>query len=209
MLQIGSKTLALQERVLRLFLKLRHLKIQHIAVWMPRDNPIMQIADDGSRQFDIDNWTIDTPSFLSLNQKWGPFSVDIFASAENARIKKFYTQLPEEGSAGVNAFCQDLSGENVWATPPPRLISPTVKLLNRYKVSGVLCVPAWQASTFWTTLCPNGSHLARFVVDFVSFQPYFLAGEDMTNKTFQGLSKFKMLALWFDFSRRGGLNIFR
>ena len=205
MLQIGSKTMTLQERVLKLFLKLRKLKIQHIAVWIPRDNPIMQIADMGSREFDIDNWTIDSPSFSSLNEKWGPFTVDIFASAENARLIKFYTQFPEVGSSGVNAFCQNLSGETVWATPPPRLITPAVKLLKRFKVTGVLCVPAWQASTFWTTLCPNGSHLARFVVDFVLFQPYFLAGRDMTNKTFQGVSKFKMLALQVDFSRVNSL----
>lgn len=131
-------------------------------MWVPRTSSIIKIADQGSRQFDVDNWMIDTPNFLSLNEKWGQFSLDAFASDENARVKKFY-------SLEKNVFCQNLQGEHVWACPPPRLIMPAVKMFIKYGVTGVLCVPWWQASPFWTTLCPNGTHLANYVLDWIFF----------------------------------------
>ena len=156
--------------------------------------------------FDIDNWTIDTPSFLALNQKWGPFSVDMFASSENARVQKFFSLNWEEGSAGVNAFCQNITGEHFWACPPPRLISPTIKLCAKFGVTGVLCVPLWQASPFWTTLCPDGVHLSKFATDFHIFSPFFISGEDVTNKTFKGFAKFNMLAIRCNFSLPNALS---
>ena len=76
----------------------------------------------------------------------------------------------------------------------------TIKLLWKFKVTGVLCIPAWHASTFWTSICPDGAFLATFVKDFILFQPVFIAGPDVVSKTFKGTSKFKMLALKVDFS---------
>ena len=193
MLQVGSRNMDLHKRVLRLYLKLKELDINHVAVWIPREDPRIKVADAGSREFDVDNWMIDTPNFLKINEHWGEFTVDVFASEENARVTRFY-------SVEKNAFCQNLSGEHIWACPPPRLILPAVKLFAKFRVTGVVCVPLWQASPFWIALCPNGTHLANFVKDFVIFQPFFVAGKDMTNKTFQGFSKFKMIALDCDFS---------
>ena len=160
----------------------------------------MEIADAGSKDFDVDDWMIDTPNFMEINKVWGHFTVDLFASSSNARVKKFFTRKPEEGSAGVNAFSQILWGEHVWACPPPNLIQPAIKLLSRFGVTGVLCVPLWQASTFWPALCPDGSRLARFVVDYLIFHPTFVAGPDVSSKTFQGTAKFRMAALKCNFA---------
>ena len=193
MLQIGSRNVELHKRVLRLYLKLKQLNIVHVAIWIPRDDPRIKVADEGSREFDVDNWMIDTPNFLEINNCWGPFTVDVFASEENARVARFY-------SLERNVFCHDLRGEHIWACPPPKLILPAIKLFVKARVTGVVCVPLWQASPFWIALCPNGTHLANFVKDFVIFQPFFVAGEDMKNKTFQGFSKFRMIALDCDFA---------
>ena len=192
MLLIGSKTESLHKRVVQLFLKLKELNIAHEAVWLSREDPRIKVADAGSRDFDIDNWWIDIVNFRELDRNWGPFSVDVFASEENKRMDKFYSR---ENSV----FCQSLVGEHVWACPPPRLILPAVRIFARDRVTGVLCVPMWQASPFWLALYPDGSHVANVVKNFMVFKPFFLAGEDMTNECFQGTATFYMVALNCDF----------
>ena len=64
----------------------------------------------------------------------------------------------------------------------------------------VTAVPMWQASSFWVALCPNGTHLAKFVKDYIIFRPYFIAGQDMTNKAFKGQASFNMIALDCNFA---------
>ena len=59
MLQIVSRTVELHIRVVRLYLQLKQLNIVHIAVWIPREDPRIKVADEGSREFDIDNWMIE------------------------------------------------------------------------------------------------------------------------------------------------------
>ena len=193
MLQIGSRTVDTHKRIVRLYLQLKQLNIFHVAVWLPRDDPRIKVADEGSRDFDIDNWMIAVQNFVELSECWGPFTIDVFASDENARVNRYYTKER-------SVFCQDLTGEHVWACPPPRLIIPAIKHFVQAQVTGVLCVPIWQASPFWVALCPNGSHLARFVKDYSIFKPYFVAGLDMTNQTCKGHASFKMIALDCDFS---------
>ena len=192
MLQIGSRTPSLHRRVRNLFLQLKELDISHVAVWLPRKDPRIQIADMGSRDFDTESWMIDIISFRDLEACCGPFTVDVFAAEENARVEKFYSK---ENSA----FCQNFVGEYVWACPPPRLVIPAIRIFARDGVKGVLCFPLWRSAPFWVGLCPDGMHVAKYVQEFWVFKPYFLAGEDMVNTAFKGPAFFHMVALKCDF----------
>ena len=133
------------------------------------------------------------PNFTELQRNWGPFSLDVFASDLNARCVRYFTQER-------SVFCHSVAGEHVWACPPPRLIIPAIKLFARDQVTGVLCVPLWHSSPFWLSICPDGVHLANFVVDYIVFHPYFIAGPDVVNKTFSAYSAFNMIALYCNFA---------
>ena len=192
MLQIGSRTPSLHKRVRDLFLQLKELDISHVAIWISREDPRIKIADMGSREFDTESWMIDIISFRQLEACWGPFTVDVFAAEENARVERFYTK---ENSA----FCQNFREEYVWACPPPRLIIPAIRIFARDKARGVLCFPVWESSPFWVGMCPDGVHVANYVREFRVFVPFFLAGRDMVNTAFKGRAAFNMVALKCDF----------
>ena len=192
MLQIGSRTPSLNNRVRSLFLQLKELDISHVAIWVPREDPRIKIADKGSRDFDTESWMIDIVSFRQLQACWGPFTVDVFAAEDNARVEKFYTKED-------SAFCKSFRGEYVWACPPPRLIIPAVRIFARDGARGVLCFPFWESAPFWVAMCPDGVHVANYVQEFRIFRPYFLASPDMVNTAFKGRSDFNMVAMRCDF----------
>ena len=83
----GSPKDHLQSLTLDIFcLSLRH-DIKLISSWIPREEN--QEADDISKFVDSDNWGIDTETFQFLEQKFGKFSVDRFANAENTKLSRF------------------------------------------------------------------------------------------------------------------------
>ena len=50
-----------------------HMEVQ----WIPRD--LNTVADELSKQFDFDDWSVDELTFQYFNKRWGPFTCDLFA----------------------------------------------------------------------------------------------------------------------------------
>ena len=59
--------------------------------WIPRDEN--QKADDLSSCGDSDNWYVSNEVFSELNLKWGPHTIDHFASMHNAKLKRFNSRF--------------------------------------------------------------------------------------------------------------------
>ena len=85
--------------------------------WIPREANVT--ADLLSKYVDADGWEISPDIFLQLDRLWGHFTLDVFASAHNAKAKCFLSKFHEIGSAGVDAFIHSWSGHNCWIIPPP------------------------------------------------------------------------------------------
>ncbi len=49
-----------------------------------------------------DDWKLAPKFFNLLEARWGPHTVDLFASSDNAQCKKFYSLQWCRGTAGVN-----------------------------------------------------------------------------------------------------------
>jgi hypothetical protein len=78
--------LALQ--VLELALK---LNLDFHPIWVSRSDPRLQKADDLSKQINSDDWSVHPDAFCTLQSWFGKFKVDLFASAENFKVPKFYS----------------------------------------------------------------------------------------------------------------------
>ena len=65
---------------------------------------------------------------------------------------------------------------------------------------GVLIVPKWISSYFWTFICDDGCHFNRFIKSVLVFSPNFVSGEFVLNSMFKGVKKFDTLALKFNFN---------
>ena len=74
-------------------------------------------ADRLSRSPDIHNWMLHPGIFSWLNRRFGPFTVDRFATNLNAQLPRFNTRYWEPGTEGINALAQDWSNENNFANP--------------------------------------------------------------------------------------------
>jgi len=57
------------------------------AQWIPRDASVR--ADLLSRFVDQDDWSLNCEIFAQLDSRWGPLSVDRFASHYNAQLRRF------------------------------------------------------------------------------------------------------------------------
>ena len=107
----GSRNRKLQPMIMKVTLSLREFGIVVEPVWMSRDDGIIKYADMSSRDFHSDDISVDSLTFQKAVDMFGPFSVDGFASASNAKCLKYFSKLDVPGSSvGLfqdykDAFC--------------------------------------------------------------------------------------------------------
>ena len=91
---------------------------------------------------DFDDWQITQDFFLSLEELWGPHTVDCFANY-------YTTKLPWFFASGIDFFAQELSSENCLVVPPISLVAFIIHYLSLQKAMATLVVPLWPSSNFW------------------------------------------------------------
>ena len=76
-------------------------------------------ADRESRTLqDRWDWQIHPSIFQRINQKWGPLSVDLFASRLTHQLPEYYSWRPDPYAKATDAFLQTWSGKMCYANPP-------------------------------------------------------------------------------------------
>ena len=200
-MQAGSGKQHLQSIALNIFETCFKFGIYLDMEWIPRT--LNDKADYISRIRDLDDWQVNPLVFANVNAPWGPHSVDCFANVDNTQLPKFYSRFWCPGSAAVDAFTVNWSGDiNGWV-PPFHLIARTVRHAHECKAFGSLLVPMWTSAYFWPILCPDGCHLAPFVHQcmFLQYQPgVFLPGKSGSNIGDSLTKDSIILALWLDFT---------
>ncbi|XP_070518817.1 uncharacterized protein [Cardiocondyla obscurior] len=62
-------------------------------------------ADEASRNINIDSeWEISQINFKQIENQFGPFSVDLFASRLNKKCQRFYSRFPDPEAESIDAF---------------------------------------------------------------------------------------------------------
>ena len=108
------------------------------------------------------------PQFLSQGSRIPtmtsyPHLVDCFAHIDNTQLPKFYSRFWCPGLTAVDALVNWASDINRWVP----LINLVGWVLRHAEACNTICslvVPAWKSAPFWLLLCPDGSHLAPFVL---------------------------------------------
>lgn len=72
-------------------------------------------ADD-----DIDDRATHPLDFAALDERLGPFTVDVAAAAHNTKCERYYDET-------ANGLAQDWAGERVWCNPPYSDIAPWIR----------------------------------------------------------------------------------
>ena len=104
-------------------------------------------------------WTLDDQSFGWLQDVWGPFEVDLFATEENRKLPVFVSPYLDTKAAGHNALLLDWNRwQNIYLFPPVKLLPLVISKLREYKGSGVLIAPNWPRAKWFLPLrdfCPR------------------------------------------------------
>jgi hypothetical protein len=155
----GSGKLKITRLVLKILKQGRELKFDVQPIWVSRNNPFLQKADCLLKVIDSDNWEITESDYIHLNARFGPFSINLFDTSDNAKCKRFYSRSFEGGALGVDSFAQKWAGKCAYAAPPVSFVMRTIRKAATVNMSSVLLVPLWKGAKFWTFAFRNGVHL--------------------------------------------------
>ena len=110
-------------------------------------------ADFMSRHLsDRTDWRLNPRLFNLLNQLWGPFTVDLFATRLSRQLPKFYSWRPDPESAGTNALIQDWRDSIGYAHPPWCLVGRVLQKVLVQEVTVTLIAPVWPSQPWYATL---------------------------------------------------------
>jgi hypothetical protein len=148
MLAKGWGKLIITCLVLEILQKGRILKFEVNPIWVSRDNPFLQKADCLSKGIDSDNWEVSASNCEHLEEKFGPSTIDLFATCGNTKCERFYARSFEEGTSDTDAFAQKWDGERAYAAPPVTLVMRTICKAAASNMSGLLLVPLLKGPKF-------------------------------------------------------------
>ena len=164
----GSNVPELQSLAISINDLSRLFKIDLEVSWISRR--LNTSADYISKLVDTDYWEITNELFELIDGLWGPFTIDRFASYDNAKCVRFNSRFCVPGTEAVDAFTQDWRFENNLWVPPVNVITRVLNVILSIKgIRGVLVIPYWRSASFWSLL-HNGSGFSSFVVDHRVFQ---------------------------------------
>lgn len=201
----GSRQEHLQLPAVTIFREMQALGVSLHLQWIPRE--LNQEADAWSHFWDKDDWRVNPRVFELLDRRWGPHGCDRFASDENAVVRQFNSRFWCPGTGGVDAFAQCWAGVNNWVLPPFGLYGKVLRFMREAACVGTMIVPRWTKQHWWPLICPDGSHFAPFVVDWLEFSPQqrvglFLPGSvSAYSANGNAPAPFRAFALRLDFSQ--------
>lgn len=129
-------------------------------------------ADRLSRDSDSGDWMLNGSAFSDLDRRWGPHTVDRFATEANKHLPRFNSAWAQPSTEGVDAFAQsNWRGETNWCNPPWALLprarrprcwrrtgrrSPGISACQKWRPRRSACQPRRTSSCrgTWATRCP-------------------------------------------------------
>ena len=118
------------------------------------------LADALSRGSPFDDLTLRDEAWRDVERRWGPHTVDRYATAATARVDVYNSLLPEAGSAGAAALAQDWAHENNYVFAPVTELPRVAQLLHeRPLLAATLVVPHWPAQAWFQQLAAIADHV--------------------------------------------------
>lgn len=111
------------------------------------------VADRLSRwPMDRSDWSLNRTVFSYLDRRWGPHSIDFFATRNNAQLPRFVSWAADDAATYVDALQNLHRKENGYANPPFAVIGQVLEKLWRTSRELTIIVPAWPGQPWWPRL---------------------------------------------------------
>jgi hypothetical protein len=132
-------------------------------------------ADTLSRELDTEDWQLNPRLFIHLHERWGPHTIDRFASMLN-------TQLPRFNARWRDPQCEDIDclrlpdaawrRENNYCNPPWTALPALAAKLDQSQAPATVIAPYWPNKTWYHAL----SRLATAALHFPASRDMFFPG---------------------------------
>ena len=129
-------------------------------------------ADQLSRRENEDDWMLGWKCFRQLEQRFGPNTVERFATANNTHLPRFNAQFHSPGTEGVDALARNWVDENNFVNTPWPLLGQVAQKLRDEGATATVVAPYWVTATWWTEL----QDLASEILVIPASRDLFLPG---------------------------------
>ena len=101
---------------------------------------------------DSSNWMLRRDVFLQLEEIWGPFSIDLFASRTNAQLPAYCSWRPDPSAQTVDALSIPWGDHLAYMFPPFSLIMRCLEKTRSEQATAALIAPVWQNQLWYPFL---------------------------------------------------------
>jgi hypothetical protein len=194
----GSRKPEIQDVLFELVELAHKLKINIEPIHLKREDPRIQMADDGTRTLDSDNWSIDYASFKWFEDTY-KLDIDMFADQVNKRLPRFCSLYYSQGTESVDAFatCWKDKG-NLWLCPPVSLLMKVFRRITTSECKGILVMPVWKTASFFCLYFDGDLNPFPPFQLITLWHPYIIQNEDFKQTPLFGNVPFQFAALAFN-----------
>jgi hypothetical protein len=163
------------------------------------------LADALSRGSPFDELLLLPRAWSELERRFGPHTIDRYASASNALLPRWNCLLPDAHSAGAGALAQRWEGENSFAFPPPSELPQLAQFL--FEHPGAPCTvvaPYWAAQPWFQVLAEISTHVEIHAAADLARPPTALHGSALHALSGAMLVCFRVAGRPATCSRRSG-----
>ena len=157
----GSPKPELHEMAEKIFELCKQHHIKLLVEWVPRE--LNEYADYLSKIVDHDDWVTTSIFFKYLEEKWGPHTIDRFASSSNTKLKRFNSKFLCPNTEHVNAFSISWEGENNYLVPPVTYIPKILAHMQACQAKGTVVVPYWPSAAYFPILFEDRNAYAPYI----------------------------------------------
>ena len=119
----------------------RKFQIRLECFWLSRESQEITLCDKWSKEVDTSEYWIDGKDFCRLEERYGPFVADYFASDRSWRMKPYFSRFGVGDSRCLNAFSVSWRKGTGYFHPPVGLVWRVIIKAEREKARGILIVP--------------------------------------------------------------------
>ena len=155
-------------------------------VWRRRNTQEISLCDRLSKDFDLSEYRISSESFEEIEEEFGPWQIDWFASDWSRRMDRFASRYWTIGTDIIDAFSQDWGLQVGFFHPPISEVARVMEKIESDEAKGVVIVPDWPGSELDSVMMQ-----AKEIVELLDIrQLIFESPEWREDATFRGLSGF-------------------
>ena len=158
----GSTKTKINELIREIWLFCKENELEQVAMHVPSEQ---NIADEGSGQKGLETeWSFRDDEYQRIENKFGPFNVDLFASRINKKNDRYVSWHKDCDAWRINTFSFMWSYIFSYIFPPFNIIVKTLHKIQMDKADCVIIVP-WLKSQVWVP------KLVTLLTDYPVFLP--------------------------------------